>query len=104
MKTQITIFESKIEDGIISRNKKFYPDSMTQEEIEKVFLNTRIKLGEKYKFDGTKMFQALQKNNLNKIEYPDGKYIVLTEKNMKKEDFVILLYRLLRRAYMKSTV
>ena len=87
MKSQITIFESKIEDGIISRNKKFYPDSMTQEEIEKAFLNTRIKLGEKYKFDGTKMFQALQKNNLNKIEYPDGKYIVLTEKNMKKNDF-----------------
>ena len=67
MKSQITIFESKIEDGIISRNKKFYPDSMTQEEIEKAFLNTRIKLGEKYKFDGLTV-----KDNISNISHIVG--------------------------------
>lgn len=87
MKSQIIIFESGVSDGIMSRNKKFYSDDLNQDEINKIFLQTRIKLGEKYNFDGYKIFQALQKTETNKIVYPDGKYIVLNEKNMTNNDY-----------------
>lgn len=87
METQITIFESGISDGIMSRNKKFYSPDMTQEEINQKFLETRIQLGTKYGFDGKKIFQALQKTETNNINYPDGKYIVLNEQNMELDDY-----------------
>ena len=87
MKTKIKIFESGILDGIMSRNKKFYPSEMTQEDINQKFLETRILLGKKHGFNGKKIFQALQKNDINKIDYNNGKYIVLNEKHMYKDDF-----------------
>ncbi len=87
METQITIFESGISDGIMSRNKKFYSNDMTQAEINQKFLETRIQLGKKYGFDGHKIFQALQKTETNNINYPDGKYIVLNEQNMELDDY-----------------
>lgn len=87
MKTRIQIFESGICDGIISRNKKFYKEDLTEEEIEQLFLQNRIELGKKYNFDGKKIFQALQKTATNGIDYPDGKYIILTEEHMQKDDF-----------------
>ena len=87
MKSQIMIFETGIEEGIMSRNKKFYSDNLSQEQINKLFLDTRIKIGKKYGFDGYKIFQALQKTDTNNITYQDGKYIVLNEKNMKCKDY-----------------
>ena len=33
MKSQIKIFETGILDGVMSRNKKFYDENLTQEEI-----------------------------------------------------------------------
>lgn len=87
MQTKITIFESGISDGIMSRNKKFYPEAMSQENINEKFLETRIVLGKKHGFNGKKIFQALQKNDINKIEYDNGNYIVLKEEHMQKEDF-----------------
>ncbi len=87
MKPKITIFESGIEDGVMSRNKKFYKDDMSQEEINQLFLETRLRLGKKYGFDGRKMFQANQKTATNGIVYPDGKYIVINDKNLQKEDY-----------------
>ena len=42
MESKITIFESDIEDGVMSRNKKFYKEDITLDEINKVFLNIRI--------------------------------------------------------------
>lgn len=86
MKSKIKIFESGIADGIMSRNKKFYSESMNQEEINNEFLKTRIKLGSKYNFDGKKMFQALQKTTTNNVEYEDGTYHVITVEDINNED------------------
>lgn len=87
MQTKIKIFESGISDGIMSRNKTFYPTQISQVDINEMFLKTRIELGKKHGFDGKKIFQASQKNEINKLEYPNGKYTVLTAEHMQKEDF-----------------
>ena len=87
MKSQIEIFETGIKDGIMSKNKKFYKENLTQEEINKIFLETRLKFAKKYNLNGLHIFQALQKTQLNKLNYPDGKYIVLSEENMTKEAY-----------------
>lgn len=87
MKSQIEIFETGIKDGIMSKNKKFYKENLTQEEINKIFLKTRLKFAKKYNLNGLHIFQALQKTPLNKLNYPDGKYIVISEENMTKEDY-----------------
>lgn len=87
MKSSIEIFESGILEGIVSRNKKFYDERLSQEEINKIFLDTRIRLGNKFHFDGKKIFQAKQKKESNPNDYPDGKYVVLTDEYMKKDDF-----------------
>ncbi|MDD5888187.1 MAG: laccase domain-containing protein [bacterium] len=87
MKSQIKIFETGINEGIMSRNKKFYPIDTPQEKINRLFLNARQKAGKIYGFDGKKVFQANQKTATNGITYEDGKYVILTEKNMQKEDF-----------------
>lgn len=86
METRIKIFESEMSDGVMSRNKKFYSDKMSQEDINRKFLETRLNLGKKYNFDGRKIFQALQKTDTNEIDYPDGTYHVITEKDIKNED------------------
>ncbi len=87
MKSQIKIFEANKKDGVMSRNKIFYNDELTQDEINEIFKQTRIKLGKKYGFNGLKMIQAVQKTELNKVEYPDGKYINITEKELTKDDY-----------------
>lgn len=87
MKSSIVIFESGIDEGIISRNKKFYDGALSQEEMNKIFLDTRIKLGNKFGFDGRKIFQVKQKTESNPSDYPDGEYVVLTDKHMKKDDY-----------------
>lgn len=87
MKSQIEIFETGIKDGIMSKNKKFYKENLTQEEINKKFLETRLKFAKKYNLNGLHIFQALQKTQLNKLNYPDGKYIVISEENMTKDDY-----------------
>ena len=87
MKSKIKIFESNRSDGIISRNKKFYSPEQNKEEIDKIFLETRIKLGKKYGFNGKKIFQATQKTENNNIEYPNGKYHIINDKDLTKEDF-----------------
>lgn len=87
MRSQIEIFETGIKDGIMSKNKKFYKENLTQEEINKIFLETRLKFAKKYNLNGLHIFQALQKTPLNKLNYPDGKYIVISEENMAKEDY-----------------
>lgn len=87
MRSQIEIFETCIKDGIMSKNKKFYKENLTQEEINKIFLETRLKFAKKYNLNGLHIFQALQKTPLNKLNYPDGKYIVISEENMTKDDY-----------------
>lgn len=86
MESKITIFESGIEDGIMSKNKKFYTEGTTEEEIRSKFLETRIKLGKKHGFDGKKIFQALQKTENNGIDYPNGKYHVIIDSDINNDD------------------
>lgn len=87
MESKIVIFESGIDDGIMSRNPKFYKNGISQEKIDQIFLQTRLRLGKKYGFNGKKMFQANQKTSTNGVKYPDGKYIVLNEENMQQDDY-----------------
>lgn len=87
MKTQIKIFETGIKEGIMSRNKKFYPENMSQEKINQLFLETRINAGILNGFNGKKVFQAKQKTDTNSVKYEDGKYIVLMDEHMQKDDY-----------------
>lgn len=86
MKSQIKIFETGINDGIMSRNKKFYDEALEQEEISTIFYNTRQKVGQKFGFKGEKMLQAKQKSNMNDVNYTDGTYIVISDKYLTKKD------------------
>lgn len=86
MESKIVIFESNKLDGKMSKNPKFYPDKVTEEERYKQFRKDRLRLGEKLGVDGNHIFRARQKG-LSSVEYPDGKYILLNEKHMTKEDY-----------------
>lgn len=86
METKIQIFETGKQDGIMSRNKKFYPYNYTEEQIREKFLQTRIEIGKKYGFDGKKIFQAYQKNDVNKLNYPDGTYHLITDEDIASDD------------------
>lgn len=86
MESKIKIFESKIEDGLMSNNKKFYPKEMSQEEIDSVCLQNRIEFAKKHNIDGKKIYRATQKNTINKLEYQDGKYLVVDSENITSED------------------
>lgn len=87
LNSQIKIFEANKKDGIMSRNKIFYDENLTQDEINEIFKETRIKLGEKHGFNGLKMIQAVQKTETNNIEYPDGKYININDKILTTDDY-----------------
>ena len=54
-KYKLVIFETNISDGVMSPNKKFYSKDYTDKRIEEEFLNTRLKVGKKYGFDGRKI-------------------------------------------------
>ena len=87
MNTKIQIFEANKEDGVLCKNKKFYNKDLSEEEIKNIFKETRHKLGQKNGFKGEKMFQANQKSPDKNDLYPDGKYIVINEAHMKKDDY-----------------
>ncbi len=86
LKSQIFIFEGNKMDGIFSRNKKFYPDNYTEEDIEQEIKKSRIKLGEKYNFSGLKMFQVEQKMEDNDV-YEDDKTVIIDKKYLSGEDY-----------------
>ena len=86
MKSKIKIIETNKNDGIMSRNIKFY-EGKTKEEIAKIFLDTRLKIGTKYHLDGRKIVVPYQKNVSNDINYPDGKYEIVDTSNIKEEDY-----------------
>lgn len=87
MKSQIKIFEQGKGLGVFSANEKFYPEGTSKEERDRLFAETRIRLGEKLNLDGRKIFQAHQKTATNNVEYEDGKYIVITKEHMTKLDY-----------------
>lgn len=84
---QLKIFETNKNDGIMSSNKKFYPTEYSEEDIQKAFFMVRSALGKKYHFNGLKILQPKQKDVEFIEEYPNGKYVKITEKNLQKEDF-----------------
>ena len=86
MESKIVIFEGNQEQGIFSKVKKFYKENTTEEEIKNQIKQARIKLGQKYNFNGLKMFQVTQKMEDNN-DYPDNKSVLIEEKHLKKEDF-----------------
>ena len=85
MDSQIVIFEATNDDGIFSKNEKFFPNK-SKKYIDNEFNKTRKYIGEKYKFNYLKMFEVKQKMQDND-EYPDNKYVVLDEEYMQKEDY-----------------
>lgn len=86
MESKIVIFEGNLDDGMFSKNKKFYPAGTPIEERRKVFKESRIRLGKKYGFNGLHIFQVTQKMDDNK-SYKDNRYVVINEKYMDKEDY-----------------
>lgn len=86
METKIKIFETGIAEGVMSDNKKFYINK-SEEEIKNKFLKTKQKIAKKYNRDEYKVVRATQKNDINNLEYPDGQYLVVEEKNLKKNDY-----------------
>lgn len=86
MKSKIVIFESNKLDGKMSKNPKFYPRGTLEEERYNKFHEDRINLGKKLGVDGNHIFRSRQKG-LSPVEYPDGKYILLNDSHMKKDDF-----------------
>lgn len=87
MESKIKIFECGKQEGVFSRNSKFYPINTPKSEIEKQFLEVKKTAGKNFNFDYKKIFQATQKNSNNNIEYPDGKYVVIDEKYMTNDNF-----------------
>lgn len=87
MKSKIRIFECGKREGIFSRNKKFYPDYLTENEINMQFIEVKKRAASNFNFDYKKIFQAKQKKENNKEAYPDGKYIIINEDYMKKNDY-----------------
>ena len=87
MRTQIRIFEQGKGLGIFSSTDKFYPGIDDLEQRKQKFREARLKLGEKLGLDGNKIFQPYQKTKSNHLNYPDGKYIVLDDSYMQKDDY-----------------
>ncbi len=86
-KYKLVIFETNISDGVMSPNKKFYSKDYTDKRIEEEFLNTRLKVGKKYGFDGRKILHPKQKDVKFITDYSDGKYIRISNKYLTKEDY-----------------
>ena len=87
LNSKITIFECGRNEGVFSQHKKFYTPNSAKSEIREQFDVVKKRCGEHFNFDDKKVFQAKQKNDQNKLDYPNGTYIVLTEDNMKKDDY-----------------
>ena len=86
MKSEIVIFEGNQLDGMFSQNEKFYDKGISKEERQKIFKESRIRLGKKYGFNGLHIFQVTQKMSDND-SYKDNRYVVINDKYMKKEDY-----------------
>lgn len=86
METKIKIFETGITEGIMSDHSKFYTNE-SEKEIKEQFLKVKQLVAKKYNKNENKIVRATQKNNINNLEYPNGKYLVVEEKNLKNNDY-----------------
>ena len=88
MKTKIKIFETNIEDGNFSKLSKYFDEELTENERKKIIEERRICLGNKLGIDGFHIFKLIQKGGSLRVpEYKDGKYILIEEQHMRKEDY-----------------
>ena len=86
MKSKIRIFETNKKDGKMSKNPKFYQKDITENERLEKFYQDRINLGKKLGIDGNHIFHIRQKG-LSNIDYEDGKYVLINDNHMKKQDY-----------------
>lgn len=83
---ELVIFETNNQDGVMSKSKKFYPASYTDEDIRRDLLKVREKIGKKFNFDGKKMLQPTQKDVDFIKNYADGSFKKVSEINLDKAD------------------
>jgi hypothetical protein len=86
MESKIVIFETNKLDGKMSKNPKFYPEGTREEERYRRFEEDRVNLGKKYGINGKHFLRTRQKG-VSPVDYPDGKYILVDESYMTKEDY-----------------
>ena len=88
MKSKIKIFETNKIDGKMSKNPRFYPKNTSIEERYQKFYQDRLNLGKKLGINGNHILRIRQKG-LSNINYEDGKYVLIDEKHMTKEDYFL---------------
>lgn len=86
-KFELVIFESNRTDGNMSRNEKFYPKDYSETKRRTILNGVKDRIGKKYGFNGKHIFQPKQKDVSPTNDYPDGKYIKISEENLKHNDF-----------------
>ena len=87
MKSQIKIIESGRDIGIMSAAPEFFKKGTPLKERKEAVHQNRLKLGQKYNFDGNHIFRILQKSPWRKLRYKDGKYVVIEDKHLTKKDY-----------------
>ena len=86
MDSKIVIFEGNQNDGVFSIAKRFYEKGINKRERLKMLREARIRLGNKYGFDGCKIFRPEQKQEDSDI-YEDNKCVILDKSYMRKRDY-----------------
>ncbi len=86
-KYKLIIFETNRKEGCMSLAKKFYPATYSEENRKRSLKTVKDKIGKKYNFNGNHILQPKQKDVEFKEDYPDGKYVRITEDYLKKEDY-----------------
>lgn len=86
MKSKIVIFETNKLDGKMSKNPKFYSKDLTENERYEKFHQDRMNLGKKLGINGNHFLKIRQKG-LSNINYEDGKYILINDTHITKEDY-----------------
>lgn len=71
-------YSSNMNDGIIASAKVWYP-YLSASEKNQIFLQRRMKLGDRIGFSGLNMIMNTQKNAKSPDKYEDGKAILITK-------------------------
>ena len=87
IKYKLVIFESNRKEGCMSLAKKFYPTTYSKEDRKRALKTVKDKIGKKYNFNGNHILQPKQKDVEFKEDYPDGKYVRITNEYLMKEDY-----------------
>ena len=71
----VKIVETGIKYGNMNTASRFFPEGMSAEEREKIFLDRRLRAGEDFGFDGHKVFMADQKDKTGSWFEIDEDYV-----------------------------